>query len=175
MSHGVPLLYWRNGRPRWEPGPSRRKKGDRGQDLKDADGNWLNFEDAQAKARQINAGFTVKQTILRRPLADRGYAENDIEGYDTLGQIYFVRFGSVIKIGFTTNFQARMGAICQGHPEPFLSFGAVNGTLLEEKLIHKSLAQYRQKGEWYAPHGDVLRFIANCVIRGKVAWNRLKH
>ena len=51
----VPYLKWRDGRPRWEPGPRLRAKGFKGRDLKDEAGRWLGLEAAIAAARQINA------------------------------------------------------------------------------------------------------------------------
>ncbi len=51
----VPYLKLRNGRPRWEPGPRLRAKGFKGQDLKDAAGNWLGEVGAIEAARALNA------------------------------------------------------------------------------------------------------------------------
>ncbi|MFA7504264.1 MAG: tyrosine-type recombinase/integrase [Burkholderiaceae bacterium] len=50
----VPYLKWRDGRPRWEPGPRLRAKGFKGRDLKDEAGRWLGLEAAIAAAREIN-------------------------------------------------------------------------------------------------------------------------
>ena len=50
---------WREGRPRWEPSPTRRKQGWRGVDLKDAWGRWqtkgVAVERAQAIVEAIDA------------------------------------------------------------------------------------------------------------------------
>lgn len=50
---------WRDGRPRWEPSPSRRRLGWRGVDLKDAWGKWLAkgpaIERAEAIAKAVSA------------------------------------------------------------------------------------------------------------------------
>jgi hypothetical protein len=45
---------WRNGRPRWEPGPGLRRKGWQGRDLKDARGEWLSYGLAIDAAAGIN-------------------------------------------------------------------------------------------------------------------------
>lgn len=50
-----PLLKWRDGRPRWEPSPARRRQGWKGRDLKGPDGSWLGLDDAIAEATRINA------------------------------------------------------------------------------------------------------------------------
>jgi integrase len=50
-----PYFVWRDGRPRWSPGPKLRAIGWKGQDLKDDAGAWLSFEAAIGAARAINA------------------------------------------------------------------------------------------------------------------------
>lgn len=45
---------WRDGRPRWEPGPGLRRKGWQGRDLKDARGEWLSYGLAIEAAAGIN-------------------------------------------------------------------------------------------------------------------------
>ena len=45
---------WRDGRPRWEPGPGLRRKGWQGRDLKDARGEWLSYGLAIDAAAGIN-------------------------------------------------------------------------------------------------------------------------
>jgi integrase len=47
-------LAWRNGRPRWEPGPKLRKAGCKGRDLKDSTGAWLTLGAAVDAANAIN-------------------------------------------------------------------------------------------------------------------------
>jgi len=86
----VPYLKLRNGRPRWEPGPHLRARGFRGQDLKDASGNWLGEGDAIEAANAINAAVGASgapsekkpaatertmSALLRLFRADRGLDE----------------------------------------------------------------------------------------------------
>jgi site-specific recombinase XerD len=55
MKLKVAYLKWRDGRPRWEPGPRLREKGWRGRDLKDDAGNWLDLARAIEAAESLNA------------------------------------------------------------------------------------------------------------------------
>lgn len=48
-------LKWRDGRPRWEPGPGLRDKGFHGRDLKDDAGRWRDLAGAIAAAEALNA------------------------------------------------------------------------------------------------------------------------
>lgn len=50
----VPYFLWRDGRPRWHPGPRLRRAGFKGRDLKDEAGQWLALEAAIAAARDLN-------------------------------------------------------------------------------------------------------------------------
>jgi len=53
----VPYLVWRDGRPRWVPGPRLRAAGHKGRDLKGADGKWLKMGAAIEAAKAINAAI----------------------------------------------------------------------------------------------------------------------
>lgn len=49
-----PYLKWRDGRPRWEPGPTLRSAGFKGEDLRDDNNRWLGMEAAIARAKLLN-------------------------------------------------------------------------------------------------------------------------
>jgi hypothetical protein len=51
----VAYLKWREGRPRWEPGPRLRGAGFKGRDLKDEAGRWLGLDAAIQAAAGLNA------------------------------------------------------------------------------------------------------------------------
>ncbi len=57
MKRLPPYFCWRDGRPRWVPGPKLRKLKWKGRDLKDAQGNWLNYGDA------INAAIAINKEV----------------------------------------------------------------------------------------------------------------
>ncbi len=54
MKFRVAYLKWRDGRPRWEPGPRLRAAGFKGRDLKSASGGWLGLDDAVKAAQALN-------------------------------------------------------------------------------------------------------------------------
>lgn len=54
MKLKIRYLLWRDGRPRWEPGPHLRKKGWKGRDLKDDGGRWLALNEAINQANRLN-------------------------------------------------------------------------------------------------------------------------
>lgn len=58
---GVPPgWHWRDGRPRWIPSPTLRKAGLKGQDLKDARGQWL------ARGASIDAADALNKAAAQR-------------------------------------------------------------------------------------------------------------
>ncbi len=68
MSLRLPAYFkWRDGRPRWEPGPGLRAKGWIGQDLRSASGDWHGLEAAIAAANAINAEVAHWRRTGERP------------------------------------------------------------------------------------------------------------
>lgn len=57
----IPYLQWRDGRPRWEPGPALRAAGHKGRNLCDPAGRWLGLEAAIEAARAINADIEARR------------------------------------------------------------------------------------------------------------------
>src|SRR5687767_12521446 len=55
MKLRIPYLQWRDGRPRWEPGPGLRARGWKGKNLKDDAGAWLELVPAIEAAKALNA------------------------------------------------------------------------------------------------------------------------
>ncbi len=65
-----PYLVWRDGRPRWNPGPVLHARGFKGEDLKDERGRWLDFGQAINAAIRLNAA-TRSEAPARLPPAAR--------------------------------------------------------------------------------------------------------
>jgi hypothetical protein len=51
----LPLGIWRNGRPRFVPGPNLRKMGYQGRDLRHPNGEWFTLPEAEAELQRIQA------------------------------------------------------------------------------------------------------------------------
>ena len=83
MKFRVAYLKWREGRPRWEPGPRLRAAGFKGRDLKGASGGWLSLDAAVEAAQALNAEVAAwrdsgaKKPELQQPRPER-----------TCGQLY---------------------------------------------------------------------------------------
>lgn len=70
------------------------------------------------------------------------------------GCIYFIRFGGLVKIGFTTNLVQRLKAL--PHEE---LLGIKPGTMADEKALHGRFAHLRRTGEWFNPERELLDYI----------------
>jgi len=60
----IPYFVWRDGRPRWVPGPRVRALGFKGQDLKDAAGAWLSRSLARHAAEELNAQVAARLAAI---------------------------------------------------------------------------------------------------------------
>lgn len=77
----VPYLVWRDGRPRWVPGPALRAKGAKGADLKSAEGAWLGLEAAIEAARKLNAEMADARPLTPKPAARGASVVDLVEDY----------------------------------------------------------------------------------------------
>lgn len=75
---------------------------------------------------------------------------------ETVGLVYFIRLGSRVKIGFTSNIRARLADL--PHDEVL---GVAVGGFADEKRCHDAFAHLRTAGEWFRAEPDLLAFIAD--------------
>lgn len=71
----VPYLQWREGRPRWEPGPGLRARGHKGRDLKDDAGRWLGYGAAIEAARALNQAANEGGSEAPKKATGRSFAD----------------------------------------------------------------------------------------------------
>lgn len=76
----------------------------------------------------------------------------------TPGNLYFIRFGDRIKVGYSTNPEVRIAEL--PHEEVL---GIVPGTRSDEKSWHRLLADFHVTGEWFRADPEVLAMIARVV------------
>lgn len=83
--------------------------------------------------------------------------------------IYFIRANGdgPIKIGFTTDLpHKRIATVKTGCPWPITLIGAIEGTMAQEKALHRALVAFRTQGEWFQPHPDVLELVNATIKNG---------
>jgi hypothetical protein len=74
---------------------------------------------------------------------------------DKDGFVYFVRFGERVKIGWSSNTDARLRNI--PHDEVL---AIIPGTMRHERQCHAAFAHLRITGEWFEAAPDLLAFAA---------------
>lgn len=157
MKGGVPYLVWRDGRPRWSPGPRLRQAGWRGRDLKDPEGNWLDPEAAAAAASDLNkqaAGAGLPISLARPRKRQKGF-------------VYFLRAGDFVKIGFTSHPTGRARELQTGLPGGIDFIVAVSGSREDEQRLHGELSMHHVRGEWFRAVPAVLATITRSVGLGR--------
>ena len=75
--------------------------------------------------------------------------------YATMGEVYFMRFGDRIKIGFSTSLRTRLRVI--PHDE---LLATTPGSRYTEGQTHKRFAHLRLTGEWFSMGEDLMDYIA---------------
>lgn len=72
------------------------------------------------------------------------------------GFVYFIGeapYAELVKVGWTTNVQKRLGELQCGNPRELWLLGYARAPRVEEYRAHNRLASYRDRGEWFRlPH-----------------------
>lgn len=172
MSHGEPYFVWRDGRPRWEPGPTIRAKGFRGVDLKDDQGAWLDFDRARAAARSLNAHVQTRNGEGK--LIERTFQPRMSKAPTRDAFIYFLCVGHAVKIGYTTDPARRIADIRTYLPDEIAGLAVVRGGRAEEQRLHRALRPHRIRGEWFKNCPDVQAVVCQSLLRGRLALEELE-
>lgn len=80
--------------------------------------------------------------------------------------IYFIQAGDdgPIKIGVTSGaVTKRLKQIQTTAPQPLKIIGEVDGKRQHESAIHKKLAEFGLRGEWFSPTPEVRSFISSVL------------
>jgi hypothetical protein len=78
------------------------------------------------------------------------------------GKVYFVGAPGRVKIGYTVNPDDRLGKLRQADMEQLSVLLVVDGTRKLEAHLHKTLAPYLIKGEWFRDCAAVRRAMDDC-------------
>jgi hypothetical protein len=78
-----------------------------------------------------------------------------------VGHIYFARCNEYVKVGFSTDCQARLSAISACSPYDVELVGLHEGTVADERRFHKLLAPYHHKREWFRWCSEVREIAAS--------------
>jgi len=85
-----------------------------------------------------------------------GFSERE----ERMGFVYFIRAGTNIKIGFSSNPAGRISALQTAHPERLLLLGQFEAPFSEESALHERFSALHTSGEWFRAETPLLDFIA---------------
>lgn len=81
------------------------------------------------------------------------------------GLVYFIRCESgPIKIGRARNAEQRLAELQTGNPNALSIVATVAGGVVAERNYHAKFAEHRLRGEWFAPHPDILAEIERLTV-----------
>ncbi|HRN83246.1 MAG TPA: hypothetical protein PK857_00380 [Hyphomicrobium sp.] len=167
MSNQWPrYLKWRDGRPRWEPGPKLRHAGFNGRDLKDAHGQWLSkgaaVEAADAINAEVDEWVATGEKRLREPvpkthprslqaLYDR-FTGGDGPDADSKASPKWQRLSDSSKIDYRNKLRL------------FLSYKIDDDKKFGDVAVH-ALQPHHLYNLWEEMHGERGHSMANGTIR----------
>lgn len=70
--------------------------------------------------------------------------------------IYFIRASAAVKIGMAKDAHRRLMVLQTSHPETLTLVATCPGGRVLESEYHARFAEHRLRGEWFAPHPDIL-------------------
>lgn len=81
---------------------------------------------------------------------------------ETVGDVYFIRVGQLIKIGYTSDFNRRM----KSYPPDVELLAHYHGTYADEQQTHQLLTVHRaNRREWYNPTPEVMAAVDDAKRR----------
>lgn len=140
--------------------------------MRDAVGGWTfalgaDITEARKKWAELLAKASLLRTVHRRRQLDRP------ERPDTTarGFIYVIRAGEAgaVKIGFSSTaetLRTRIRTLQSGAADRLFVLGVTPGSVRQEKLSHRALAEFRMEGEWFRPAPAALEFVKRLVHQG---------
>jgi hypothetical protein len=99
------------------------------------------LEEAQSRTPPMTIAIKVGGKLEIVPL--------DEPKVDPPSVVYFVSYGTAIKIGYSTNLRKRLGALQAGVPERVVLEFSCAGDMRMEKELHQRFARDRLHSEWF--------------------------
>jgi hypothetical protein len=81
-------------------------------------------------------------------------------------RVYFLRCAGSIKVGTSINVAARIGEINTSLPEDGELLGTIPGDRASEKRVHRRLANYHKRREWYVDCPEARAIINELLQNG---------
>ena len=103
--------------------------------------------------RRVRDAMSTLSNAKPFPATGSGRA-NPLHSDVTPGEVYFLRRGELVKIGFSTNVRRRIAALGGGQ-----LLATIPGTMRDEQAMHRRFARLREQGEWFRMGDDLNRYL----------------
>lgn len=80
--------------------------------------------------------------------------------------LYLLKSGNYLKIGYAKNIEERMKLYTTHNPD-FELLDKAEGTLLDEKELHKLCKKWQHRTEWYDYNEEVIKIFKEFVTKNK--------
>jgi len=104
----------------------------------------------------------IKKSKYTLRSIEKEIQENWIKYDHWAGKIYFIHSKrlNLIKIGYSERaIETRLKQLSSPKTRPISILGACRGDLRAEKILHNKFKDLREKGEWFKPSIEMLKFI----------------
>src|SRR6185437_7936604 len=83
-------------------------------------------------------------------MSAREVAQSVPERFQSESVVYFLGADNgLVKIGFASNWNERLGKLCCGSPVPLIALAIFRGGRSEEREYHLRFKKWRHHGEWF--------------------------
>lgn len=78
---------------------------------------------------------------------------------ETPSNVYFVRVGDFVKIGFASNPKSRILELSNRCPYEFSLLATITGDKTDERKLHRRFESLRHRGEWFRFESPLKEYI----------------
>ena len=161
----LPYIVWRDGRPRFSPGPRLRSLGFKGEDLRHSDGRWLSLEEARNFSAELQSKYRAAANAgTAQAVVGRGPARAKPTGF-----VYFLWSGENVKIGYSATPLRRAETLMSGLALGVRALVIVPGNRSDERRLHHALRASKRNREWFAASADVVETLTRSSVVGHPA------
>ena len=111
----------------------------------------------------------------KRPLSPGKIAKHGLDNHSDNGRfasegtmaIYFISVnGEYVKIGHAKKPKSRLVDLQVSSPYDLTLLGAIDGSVDDEKELHRKFLHLHKRGEWFKLEAELIRFIESCNESG---------
>jgi len=84
----------------------------------------------------------------------------------TKGVIYFVRCQEFVKIGYASDWRARVRSLAVSNPYRLSLLCLLKGGTDHEAELHSHFSEFRERGEWFRLSAEIMEFVSDALGEG---------